>query len=319
MSKEVKIKTVKIKDNLVLHPEDTLPWYIAKGKMHSCLTYLDVIDDSTLDAYRLADGTRRLVHRHHVEDVDIKQDKLFEAETVTPAAESIHRVKLQARIREQALAALKKGKPYAAWYLKEALYLDTDCIFDVIIVDGTMIHSNNKLPMDLAHIYILDDDSSVIWGKLDISKSIPLTAYVEDMLAIDSAKKELTGSTIDHPTITEALEAWAVTHDAVDEHYHAAKFDQSKLRPSLLRSMPLAFTELAKVLTFGAIKYEADSWQEVPNAIQRYTDAADRHDLLQWAGEEIDEESQCLHEAQAIINRLFVLELKLRAKKKELK
>lgn len=90
------------------------------------------------------------------------------------------------------------------------------------------------------------------------------------------------------------------------------KYDNGKLRASLLRDFPLAFTELAKVLTFGASKYEAHSWKNVHNAVERYTDAADRHDLAFWSGEEIDEESGCLHEAQVIINRLFVLELKLK-------
>lgn len=97
------------------------------------------------------------------------------------------------------------------------------------------------------------------------------------------------------------------------------KFDNGKLRASLLRDFPLAFTEMAKVLTFGASKYEAHSWQHVPNAVERYTDAADRHDLALWSGESVDEESGCLHEAQAIINRLFVLELKLKLKQEKIK
>lgn len=90
------------------------------------------------------------------------------------------------------------------------------------------------------------------------------------------------------------------------------KNDVGKLKASLLRDFPLAFIELAKILTFGAKKYEAHSWQYVPNAIERYQDAADRHDLLHNSGELIDEETNCLHEAQAIVNRLFVLELKLK-------
>lgn len=91
------------------------------------------------------------------------------------------------------------------------------------------------------------------------------------------------------------------------------KYDSGKLRASLLRDFPLSFIELAKILTFGANKYKAQSWQTVPNGIERYSDAADRHDLQWWAGEVLDEESGCMHEAQVIINRLFVLELKLRA------
>lgn len=90
------------------------------------------------------------------------------------------------------------------------------------------------------------------------------------------------------------------------------KYDSGKLRASLLRDFPLAFTEIARVLTFGANKYAARSWQDVPNAIERYTDAGDRHELELNAGKLVDEESQCLHEAQVLVNRLFVLELKLR-------
>lgn len=282
-----RLKTVKLKDNLELCPGDPIPWYVADGKPRSCLTYLEVIDDSTSDAYRLADGTRRIVHKHHVEDVAKSlQCKL--------PVNGKYVVKLVEPIRLKALSAAERGHPYKAWYLQPQ-FLVGEWRWVVDVVDGYIVACTNGKIMDSAHVEFVEHEL------------IPAT--IDKQSGSATRQKE-----------TEAVEAYvAPTQDIVDEAYHAAKFDQGKLRASLLRSMPLAFIELARVLTFGANKYAADSWQDVPDAIQRYTDAADRHDLALWAGEEIDDDSQCLHEAQAIVNRLFVLELKLRAKKKEVK
>lgn len=91
------------------------------------------------------------------------------------------------------------------------------------------------------------------------------------------------------------------------------KYDGDKLKAGCLRDFALALKEVVKVSTHGCEKYRRSDWLNVDNAIERYTDAQDRHALELWAGNEIDE-SGCLHEAQVIWNALAVLELKLRAK-----
>ena len=53
------------------------------------------------------------------------------------------------------------------------------------------------------------------------------------------------------------------------------KYDSGKPMMGLIP--PLAEVELAKVLTFGAEKYGADNWRQVPDAQRRYMDAALRH------------------------------------------
>lgn len=98
------------------------------------------------------------------------------------------------------------------------------------------------------------------------------------------------------------------------EQIDGIKHDLGKIKAACLRDFALAFKEVAKVASFGAKKYKRSDWLHVDNAIERYSDAQDRHSLELWAGNEIDHESGCLHEAQVIWNALAVLELKLRDK-----
>ena len=91
------------------------------------------------------------------------------------------------------------------------------------------------------------------------------------------------------------------------------KYDAGKPQARLLREgVPRALAELDRVLTFGAQKYAAHSWQHVENAAERYQDASYRHDSARCLGETIDPETGCRHRAQHIINELFLLELELR-------
>lgn len=87
-----------------------------------------------------------------------------------------------------------------------------------------------------------------------------------------------------------------------------AKYDGGKLQFSLLtRSLALPLRAVAAVLSYGALKYKAESWQHVPEARRRYEDALDRH-LNAWkAGESHDEESGLHHLAHAACNTLFLL------------
>lgn len=87
------------------------------------------------------------------------------------------------------------------------------------------------------------------------------------------------------------------------------KFDGGK-RP--WRLLPWKATGVVvDVLKFGAEKYSPDNWRKVPQARERYFDAAIRH-LEAWhGGEMMDPESGLHHLAHAACCVLFILELEL--------
>ena len=83
------------------------------------------------------------------------------------------------------------------------------------------------------------------------------------------------------------------------------KFDIGKVRFDLL--LPEFEEEVAKVLTMGAEKYEANNWQKVDDAKDRYYAALRRH-LNAWRkGEKIDEESGLSHLAHVACNAMFLM------------
>ena len=83
------------------------------------------------------------------------------------------------------------------------------------------------------------------------------------------------------------------------------KYDGGKLRMDLIE--PECIEGLASVLTFGAEKYEDNSWQHVENAENRYYAALLRH-IMQWRlGNEVDEESGIHHLNHAMANIMFLL------------
>ena len=82
------------------------------------------------------------------------------------------------------------------------------------------------------------------------------------------------------------------------------KDDQGKNRLDLIE--PEFIEGVGKVLTFGAEKYEENSWQKVDNAENRYYAAAMRH-LLAWRkGEKIDPESGLNHLDHVACNIMFL-------------
>lgn len=83
------------------------------------------------------------------------------------------------------------------------------------------------------------------------------------------------------------------------------KFDQGKPRYSLVP--PHALEAVAQVLTFGAEKYEANSWQNVEDK-DRYLDALMRHVEAVRKGEIYDEESGLQHMAHVAVNSMFLFE-----------
>ena len=97
------------------------------------------------------------------------------------------------------------------------------------------------------------------------------------------------------------------------QHASGAKLDAGKVRPSLIfNDMPRALLAVAEVATFGANKYSDGGWQHVPNGINRYTDAMDRHRLNENTEGLYDFDSELLHAQHLAWNALARLELILR-------
>lgn len=101
-----------------------------------------------------------------------------------------------------------------------------------------------------------------------------------------------------------------------DSHYDAfrygikamktgVKFDQEKPQWTLVPFK--AFDHVVEVLTIGARKYAPDNWKKVPNARQRYIDAAFRHMSAYAGGEKLDAETGKNHLAHAVCCLLFLL------------
>jgi len=92
------------------------------------------------------------------------------------------------------------------------------------------------------------------------------------------------------------------------EVLNGIKYDKDKIKMELLPLRELR--EVAKVLTYGAKKYEPDNWKKVPDAKERYTGALLRH-LTEWRdGEVFDPEApdaKLRHMAQVVCNALFLL------------
>ena len=83
------------------------------------------------------------------------------------------------------------------------------------------------------------------------------------------------------------------------------KHDQSKPRFSLIPVGTL--NAVIRVLEFGAIKYEENGWQTVPDARRRYYDAMHRHIDAWWQGEKKDKETGESHLAHAVCCALFLM------------
>lgn len=101
--------------------------------------------------------------------------------------------------------------------------------------------------------------------------------------------------------------------DTTEPVLKGLKFDQDKPQMNLLlEGMPHALEQIGEVLTFGARKYEAHSWQNVEDAEARYRAAQLRHAIAGAKGELVDSESELLHLAHEACDILFLLELKCR-------
>lgn len=88
-----------------------------------------------------------------------------------------------------------------------------------------------------------------------------------------------------------------------------------KLRMDLIPTVVI--TGLAEVLTYGAIKYSANSWQHVDDPINTYYGACLRH-LIKWRdGEDIDPESGLHHLKHSICNLMFLLYFSIHQNRKQ--
>ena len=86
------------------------------------------------------------------------------------------------------------------------------------------------------------------------------------------------------------------------------KYDTGKPRFSLLPWS--AVRAVVDVLEYGARKYSVDNWQRVPDARQRYVDAALRHTIALADGEKRDTGeggSGLYHAAHAVCCLMFVI------------
>ena len=115
-------------------------------------------------------------------------------------------------------------------------------------------------------------------------------------------------------TLRDAQEAAHAHGEAIPQ---GRKDRSGKPRPTLiLRHMARAIMAVVDAGEFGAIKYDEHpdrcNWDKVPDGLAQYTDAMLRHQLKEFAGEEIALDSGCLHAAHAAWNSLVRLELLLR-------
>jgi hypothetical protein len=99
--------------------------------------------------------------------------------------------------------------------------------------------------------------------------------------------------------------AWYVKPNSGSAMKTGVKFDQEKPQWTLVPFK--AFDHVVEVLTIGAKKYAPDNWKKVPNARQRYIDAAFRHMSAYAGGEKLDAETGKNHLAHAVCCLLFLL------------
>lgn len=96
-----------------------------------------------------------------------------------------------------------------------------------------------------------------------------------------------------------------MTHPISNVNMAGMKHDQGKLRYDLCP--PEWFEGLAEVMSYGATKYEPNSWQRVE--VERYEAALMRHFQAWRKGEVLDAESGLPHLAHAAANSLILMSL----------
>ncbi len=97
-----------------------------------------------------------------------------------------------------------------------------------------------------------------------------------------------------------------VTDGITTNNTTGLKFDDNKIRYELIPPRPIE--GLAKILTFGAQKYEDDNWRKV-TPVSRYYGALIRHLEAVRMGEWLDPESGLPHLDHVLCNAVFLREL----------
>lgn len=98
------------------------------------------------------------------------------------------------------------------------------------------------------------------------------------------------------------MSKWNETTDKVVAEALGLKDDGGKPRPDLIQ--PEFLEAIARIMAFGAEKYEENSWQGVEP--KRYVAAALRHFYAYMRGEHIDSESGESHLAHCACNIMFL-------------
>lgn len=75
-----------------------------------------------------------------------------------------------------------------------------------------------------------------------------------------------------------------------------------------------ALRQVAEVFEFGARKYKPRGWETVPDAVENYRDAAQRHLAAMFVGEVRDPESGFLHASHLACCALVIAWHQLREK-----
>lgn len=90
----------------------------------------------------------------------------------------------------------------------------------------------------------------------------------------------------------------------------ALRYNEDKPELSYLpRSFPKMVEAVARVMQFGAAKYEDGNWQKGGKPDKEYWDSLFRHLSYVWQGQDYDEDSACLHLGHAVWNLCALLEL----------
>jgi len=88
------------------------------------------------------------------------------------------------------------------------------------------------------------------------------------------------------------------------------KHDTKKAPLAMLLDCPRILEETAKVLEFGAKKYDRCNWSKCDNP-ERYTSALLRHVSAWHNGEDCDQETGLSHLAHAMCCLMFLAEINL--------
>lgn len=132
----------------------------------------------------------------------------------------------------------------------------------------------------------------------------------DNVLNIDTQPSIYIGHTANEPPMnvrTSGAKKQSKDRDTVDLLFNGGtKYDQEKLPFDLIPIEPL--NQLAKVLAFGAQKYDRFNWTKGFKYSRVYA-ATLRHLFAWYAGEDNDPEgSECSHLAHAMCNLVFLLE-----------